>query len=200
MDKFSDFLLEMPMEQGQDLGLLVYEPNNPSIFILMKNSPGLKNAINNYDYETIENAIYGVMNIRSNSKYNALEVNKVWARSGYGPLLYYIAMSYSGKAGLMSSRVEKQVSPEAKSIWSNFHSGVGKDKVNPVPLDSDFRHHPEDYLMNKYVLKSKMNLRNYLLRGKQIVGRDPYGEKFDTIMEVAEGMLDSRMNDIYGRN
>ncbi len=195
MDKFENFLLEMPMQTGNDLGLIAQDPKDPNLLVLIKNIPGLQLALKNYDYDVIENCVFGVMMTRHNTMYRAIEVDKVWARPGFGPLLYYIAMTYAGADGLMSTRVAKQVSDKAKGVWANF---AGSGKVRAVPIETDSPHHPENYLMQKYVLLEPVNVDPYLKRAKSIIGRDPYGEKETTIIEVAEGLLGGEMNKVYG--
>jgi len=199
MDIFSDWLItEMPMQMGGDVGLIVNEQSDPTFFVLIKNSPKLQSALRRSDVEELENSIYGVMSTRQNDKYNAVEVDKVWARQGYGPLLYYIAMSESGSRGLMATRVSNEVSAEAKSVWANFNSGVGKGSVRAIPLDAEgYNHHPEDYLMNKYVMINPMDLSALSKRGKAIIGRDPHGEKLVELLEAAESILGQEMNKIY---
>lgn len=199
MNSFSQYLFtEMPMETGNDVGLIVSEPESPTFFALIKNSYRLQSAIRQTNYEELESHVYGAISTRDNTKYGCIEVDKVWARPGYGPLLYYIIMSEAGQRGVMANRVSGQVSDEAKSVWRNFYSGVGRGLVKAVPLDAEgYNHHSEDYLMKKYVILKPLNLKEFLRKGKSIIGRDPHGEKMNLLIEVADGMLDQQMDKIY---
>lgn len=65
----------------------------------------------------------------------AMEMTRSAAQKGYGPLLYDIAMSFSGK--LVSDR--RNVSSAAKSIWGKYyqknsgvHGGVGKEPLDDI--------------------------------------------------------------------
>ncbi len=188
----------MPMQMGEEVGLILEDPSNPTLFILIKQIAELQQALKESDYDVIERCVVGVMSTRENTLYDALEVDRVWSIPGYGPLLYYIAMTEAGSKGLMSTRVKNQVSGAAKNVWSNFLYGASKDKVRAIPLNSETQHHSEDYLMKKYVLLQPLNLQPYLKRANKIIGRDPHREKTIIIEEVAEGLLGREINKIYG--
>jgi hypothetical protein len=200
MQRFKDWLvLEMPMETGRPgLGLVTYAQPTPTLFVLVQNSPSLRQSFRDSDYDAAKESIVGVLTMRDNEIYQTWEVDRVWAQHGFGPLLYYVAMTYAGGVGLMPNRISGYVSPEAKNVWSQFLNGAGSDKVVATPIvPNNSAHHPEPHLMHKYVLKKKMNLSTLLRAGQRIIGHDPYGERLNFIIETAEAVLQGHIEDLY---
>jgi hypothetical protein len=74
--------------------------------------------------------------------YNGYYVQQVYAKSGWGPLLYELALeivsqrdagwSSAGKAGLTSDRVD--VSDDAQSVWANYSN---RSDVEEMQMDID---------------------------------------------------------------
>lgn len=185
--------LEMPMQTGDNLALAKLDPTLGSgpgeLFVLFDSNSMMRQALKSGDSDEAKNHIYGIMKVRDNTLYDAHEVDSVWARPGYGPLMYLIAMKGSGPRGLMSSRVSDQVTPAAKNVWQNFHSGSGRKFVTHQPLAA--QHHEEDYLNRKYVLKAPLNINGMLSRGKV------NGVSKNTLDEAAEILLSDKMGEIY---
>jgi len=188
MLSFGEYLF-FEMRTGEGLAL-VGEDNN-TFFVLFENNLEFQQALINYDYDKISEHIFGVIELRDNQMYQTMEVDAVWARKGYGPLMYLIALKSVGSYGLTASRV--QVSAGAKEIWRNFYEGVGKKFINAIPLGA--KHHEEGYLNYKYVLKVPYDIGPMLMRGK-VALRDKHGEKRNALMEAAAMVLRQKLGDL----
>jgi len=182
------------METGRNLCLITYEEPRPTLFVIFRNNPEFQRALKNFQPK--DDHIYGVMNLRDNVSLDAWEVDSVWAKSGYGPILYQMAMSKAGSAGLMACRNTSQLSAEAKRVWQQFFDGAGSSFADAVLADGNSRHR-EGYLAYKYIAKKPLNLSPFLSRGKLAIGRDPYGEKLTSFLEDATQLLTHQMRGIY---
>lgn len=76
----------------------------------------------------------GHVRIRHLSSCKAWEVMNSYAREGYGPMLYDVAMEFAGKEGVVPDRGE--VSPAARQLWSYYMKSRRSD-VDWEPLDAD---------------------------------------------------------------
>lgn len=191
------FLLEMPMQWGNNLALFTAGEPHPTEFALFQISSEWNRILHASDVDAAANYLYGIMSLRDNEMYKAWEIDAAWARHGYGPFMCLIAMSLIGNTGLISTRVPGQVSPEMARVWKEFYDGAGKNLVTWVPLE-DAKHHPQDYLNVKYFVKQPINLQPLLRRGKLTFRNDRHGEKQELFHELIDGFLRSRMHDVYG--
>lgn len=195
---FREFVLnEMPMQTGEGLALLV---EGGSMYILFQNSMPFQRALlsQNPENQHLENAIFGVLTIRDNTLYNSDEVDRVWARKGFGPLMYLIAMQNAGKYGLMSSRVTGEVSNDASTVWRNFYEGAGKKFVKVIPLNAEHPHHEVPWLNAKYILKKPFPIGEFIMRGRAAFARDKHSEGRNLFVELADSMLRRKVDDVYG--
>jgi len=165
--------------------------------------PRIASTFKEYDFESAEKYIYGVIDLRFNDKQNAYEVERVIAQQGYGPIMYMIALSAAGNKGLMPTRLRGKVSEEAKNVWKNFYDGKGKQYIkNMVDLKFDDEYnqaynHPEDYLNKKYIITKPVNTYKIYQNNEKILAHDPYGEKKEFVIEAAESVLQNKMRDLY---
>lgn len=90
-------------------------------------------------WDDFEDTVLGFMSFSDSDDCNGVyEVNKVVAKSGYGPYLYDVALHFAkvdGMPGLVPDR--KQVSPAAQRVWA-FYFSKRKD-VDKVPLENPSR-------------------------------------------------------------
>lgn len=193
MLSFCEYLfLEMPMQTGTNLALL---QQGHALSVLFQNNAKLQSLLKKQEMEGLEANFFGVLQVRDNTIFDADEVDAVWAKPGYGPLMYLIGLQTAGKHGLMASRVKSQVTPAAKEIWRQFYQEAGQGFVQPIPLNSE--HHEEPWLKCKYILKKPYNISGFLQKGKMALKNDPFGQKMDLLMEAADGLLRQQMNNIY---
>jgi hypothetical protein len=79
------------------------------------------------------------------------------ADKGYGPMMYDIALSYAGKAGVIPDR--NSVSPAARNIWK-FYITNRKQEIRVYPLASDdecavYAHDQDSWFMDvRYVMRN----------------------------------------------
>ncbi len=196
-----EVLEEAAVENIDDQGLLVFPSLDNPQYIILYNPTIAKPLLRGMDFDKIERIHNGVLELRFNSKHSALEVEQIWAKSGFGPTLYRIAgqlAARTGAAGIMPTSIRGQVSDEAKSVWSNFNSGVGSSYLEPTQYDG---RHEEDYLNSIYSLKNgapTISLDKAIAKHKRVLSADRYGEYETAILETADSALRGAMTQIYG--
>ncbi len=88
--------------------------------------------------EDVEEALVGGITVEKRG--SGYTVGDVWARHGYGPLMYLIALDYTGP--VLGLKPNHEISDEAQSVWNRFkHDGQPKrwdrneavDYFLPVP-------------------------------------------------------------------
>jgi hypothetical protein len=79
-------------------------------------------------------SILGYIKMAFSSECNAIEVLESAAIKGYGPLMYDIAMAYSGKKGIMSDR--DATSSSAQNVW-NFYYTKRRSELKIIKLPED---------------------------------------------------------------
>ena len=106
--------------------MVLYVEDDGMFLVLYIPSPGFKESLTNSDYEDTSDAVLGTVDMRENSTYKSNEIGSIFAKPGYGPLLYQLAMTVSGKFGLMPTRQSTKITDAAKAVWKNFFDGKGK--------------------------------------------------------------------------
>lgn len=185
---------EMAMQWGNSLALFL----QGNFIALYQIGSDLRKAITESDYDKFAGFMYGVMTLRDNTLYKTKEVESVWARPGYGPFLYLIAMTVAGKDGLAANRVRGQVTPAANDVWRNFFEGAGKNYVTPIPLNN--AHHPEEWLNHKYVINTPIQIQTMVRKSDVIFRRDVHGELKAGFYDMADSLLSNQMRSIYGES
>lgn len=203
MEGFKGWLLtEMPMQSGRGLAAV----QEGGLVVIFKPTMRLKRAVASQNADLLWNRahvdVVGILEIRDNSLYQSLEVERIWAQKGYGPLLYMIGMSTDPERGMMPTRVQQHISDPAKNVWQQFSQGKGQHLVTPQDAVNDegspASHHPEPYLNQKYVInKPHPEFGNMIARGQQFFQDDKYGEKKTNFIEFADGYLKHQMDQIY---
>lgn len=76
-------------------------------------------------------------------------LDKVYAKTGFGPLIYLIAMDEAGVSGLVPD-LEGHKNESSEKVWKEFYLGEGSDWVTV----EEFNHpiHEEDYLNSKLTI------------------------------------------------
>jgi hypothetical protein len=177
--------------------MALYVDDGDTFIILYNPTAELKTGITDYDYDETSDDVLGLVTTRWNESYQVIEIDSIFAKSGYGPLVSQILMSRYKKEGIAMNRSPSFVSDEAKSMWKEFFDGKGSDLVNKEKIDSEFPHHKEDYLNYKFFLKKPIRLSKQVGNHKKFIGDDPYGETETAFVEFADHLLTNKMNDIY---
>jgi hypothetical protein len=155
-------------------------------------------ALQNYDYEKIGEFVLGVVDLRFNEKYDAYEIQRIYAVKGYGPLLYRVAIQHAGQKGLIPDQTGR-VTPAAKRVWHSFYSGKGAQYVDKEPLkDVEFNRNEEEYLRVKLFAKTKINISNAKRMHSIVMKKDRYGEMLTALEEAADVLIRDKIHDIYG--
>lgn len=121
-------ILEMPMKMPSDLG--------SNVFIVIDDISNLSFEVSMYDSESGQ--AFGELNARkimspkNGCPIGTYEIFYVEAVSGYGPLLYDIAIEWASSSGegLMSDR--ESVSADARSVWSKYFND--RPDIIKIPL------------------------------------------------------------------
>lgn len=152
-------------EQGAKRSFVLYKPEE------------LQRALEDSSYEKRLNLnpgklIVGVIDITRRVKCDgAWVVNTVAAEKGFGPLMYDIAFSSVGEAGLISDR--DTVSNSARKIWK-YIGAYRKDEFTFHPIDPNnddciFPERQETYLNFRYVLNQPIGTNNLVSRSNQFL-------------------------------
>lgn len=172
-------------------------PDDHTIILYSANAE-TREAMNNWEYEKLREAINGIINIQEVTRdYN--HVTRVVAKKGFGPLLYYMAMAKWG--WLAPYFREEEVTLPAKAVWKKFseHATIKKiDTANPI--------HKEDYLNKAYMIdnttknKTLNILNNALQMGETFLESASIdkAEAFNLIWEIADAVGREGMQSVYG--
>lgn len=153
---------------------------------LYKADDELQEALESYDMEGCESKIMFVFGIKED-----MYMDAVWARKGFGPIAYKVAMQMQGT--LAPNWMESQVTKQAQTVWKEFFDGKGSKDVKLEligPSEDNYRHY-------WYSLKRKLNYSKNEKIDANFIGSDQYGEKRGMMDEMAEGILRQSMRGIY---
>jgi len=153
---------------------------------LYKADDELAQALDEYDMEGMESKILFVFGIKEN-----MYMDAVWARKGYGPIAYKVAMEMQGT--MAPNWMESQVTKQAQNVWKEFFDGKGSKDIKLEfigPSEDNYRHY-------WYHLKKKLPLNTNKRIDDKFIGPDKYGEKRGMMAELAEGILRQSMRGIY---
>lgn len=166
------------VDQATQNGMALYfsDKGNFRSFILY--NPGeLQRALEDPAYEkrlhlNPGKLIVGVIDISHRTKCDgAWVVNVVAAQKGFGPLMYDIAFSSVGKAGLISDR--DTVSNSARKIWKYIgafrKSEFSFFPINPDNYDCIFPERRETYLNYRYVLNQPVDTGRLIQRSNEFL-------------------------------
>jgi hypothetical protein len=195
------FYTEMAMQSGKGLAAV----QEGGLMVVFNPTARLKKAVQAQDdtlWEGGEVDVMGILEMRENSLYQSSEVERIWARPGYGPMLYMIGMSTDPERGLMPTRVQQHISEPAKNIWQQFASGKGQQFVTPHDAPDEQgqlpAHHPEPFLNKRYTINQPHpEFSNMLMKGEQFFSNDRYGEHKTHFIEFADAYLKQQMDQIY---
>jgi len=190
-----DYLEEDAVMDISSIGL--FDSENDDMLALY-NPQIAQEGLKDYDGEKITSSIFGVLTYRDSKDIRkAIEVHKVSATKGYGPILYLLAMQKAKqrKRGLIPYHTPDLVSVEAKNVWKNFFEGKGKELVIKRKVEKDL--HQEEYLNYMYSNKENKDLSSSLNLTTQLLKDDPYKEKKDLLVEAFAGYVENAMRKLY---
>jgi hypothetical protein len=156
---------------------------------LYKNDDELAGALESYDMTDMEDKILFVFGIKEDMGMNVFDA--VYAKRGYGPVAYKTAMTLvSTMAPVQDSRITKG----AEKVWKEFYNGKGSKEVHIETWGSS-----EDMMWKRstYSLKKPLNLSKNIKEHENFIGKDPYGERISMLDELADGVLISKMGELY---
>jgi len=167
--------------------------------------PGLRRN----DEQKVRPALLGVMDLGWSSQNKAYTVDQSWAKKGYGPIMYRLAMQYAQSdqphVGLMPTPIRNQVSPEAENVWKNFYDGLGSTSVTHKKSEQSrgkSPNHDKEHLDRVYFSKEPIiGLEQALANSEKMFAKqvDPYGERRMTLVEAAAFHIRGEMDKIYNK-
>lgn len=201
MLEFKKYLTEMAMQTGKGLAAV----REGGIIVVFRPTTKLRRAVSKLDAEIMwdnSDDIMGILEVRDNRLYQSMEVERIWAKPGFGPLLYLIGMSAEPDRGLMPTRVKQHISDPAKEVWKQFSQGKGQQYVTPHDApDAEGnlpQHHDEPFLNKKYIINAPYpEFDAMITRGQRFFADDPYQEKINHFIEFADSYLKHQMDQIY---
>lgn len=156
--------------------------------IIYEITPEFSEAIDNYELLNYDNNIKAVFGIKEDNYIDA-----IWARKGYGPVAYKIAIQLA-KDGFLSPNWDRsRITKSAMNVWKEFYDGKGSEDVIKKLEGAD----ETNYLNYTYKLKNKLDLSKNINLHNKFIGKDPYKERIDQLLELGEGLLTKSMRSIY---
>jgi len=162
-----------------------------------------------HDEAKVRPALLGVMDLGWSSQNKAYTVDQSWAKKGYGPVMYRLAMQAAHDdqphVGLMPTPIRNQVSPEAENIWKNFYDGLGSASVTHKRSEQSrgkSPNHDKEHLDRIYFSKEPIvGLEQAIANNDEIFTKqaDPYGEQKMTLVEAAAFHIRDEMGKIYNK-
>ena len=184
MKTFREIVLN---EAAKNLGKYALRVDKQLTYLYINDSE-LKEALESYDMEGMEDKILFVFGIKQDMGLNVFDA--VYAQKGYGPIAYKTAMQI---AGSLAPTQDNRITPSAQKVWKEFFDGKGSKEVEKELFGST----EGNWQRYEYKLKKNINLSNNIKAHKQFIGDDPYNEKSDMLNELADGLLVGNMRDIY---
>jgi len=162
--------------------------------VILYDYEAMKKAIQTSNLDSFKLAIVGAIETRDNIKFGAYEVSSVWARKGYGPILYLLAVDFADIHGLIPNQNPSHLSSSAKKIWKMFYEHPDKVLVEPLKQKTL---NTEPYLKIKLLKKIKIGKDVAIANHLKLVKNDKYGEILNSIVETADSILNSQMTSLY---
>lgn len=185
---FKNWFLSEAMRYGDNLALF----KESNFLCLYRTGSEIPRILRTWS-DSLEDYLYGAIDLRDNSTYQTWEIDSIWAKPGYGPYLYLVGMTVAGDRGLAPNRA--LISEPAKKVWQKFYES---NLATAIPLpEGAWKHHKEPYLNYKYTINSPINLSKMIARSNITFRNDKDGELRETFWEMAEGILKDKMSDIY---
>lgn len=146
-------------------------------------------------YDNINDAILAGMEVEeSETQEGVYEISGVWAKDGFGPILYMIAMELYG-----SITPANKITKDDKNVWRNFYDGKGSKFVTFSSLpDPESAYHDEEYLNLSYDLSKRIKLNKSIKNHKEFIKNDKYGEIETSLLEAIDSKIINAMRNIYG--
>ena len=172
-------------------------------FIVLYDYTGVLGYIRKAVYEDpdkydIEKYIVGVA--RLGFREGHVTIEEIWAKKGYGPVLYRLAIEQSGRHGITPSKIRGEVSDAASNVWKQFYDeeGKGSQYVRHEPLEKKI--HDVEWLDSVYYSDGdEIKKEKAISKHNKIFSpsRDPYEEMFTHFLETADSKLGQEMGEIY---
>jgi hypothetical protein len=185
MKTFKELALLTEAAKGLENYALVMDEQLSYLYI---NDSELQEALESYDMENMDEKILFVFEIKQDMGLNVFDA--VYAKKGYGPIAYKIAMQLMGE---MAPTQDSRITKSAQRVWKEFFDGKGSKDVNKELFGSS----EGNWQRYSYSLKKELNYVKNTKNHDVFIGEDLYDEKKDLIKEMADGLLINSMRAIY---
>jgi len=191
--KQTSCISEAAVEDISELGLYI-----DGTYIILYERKGVGDHVKHLVGDEIEPFIKGVIRLGWEGGQKVFKIEEIWAKKGYGPTLYRIAIQHAGRNGLMPSPHRGQVSSAAQNVWKEFYDGKGSDFVD-VKKSTDDNHGVEHLDSIYYSNGPRINTSKAEQNHSEIFNKaeDPFEERLTTLIETADSVLGEavRMNE-----
>ena len=195
--KQTSCISEAAVEDISELGLYI-----DGTYIILYDQEGVGDQVEQTDFggdgDKIKPFIKGVIRLGWEGGQKVFKIEEIWAKKGYGPTLYRIAIQHAGRNGLMPSPHRGQVSSAAQNVWKEFYDGKGSDFVD-VKKSTDDNHGVEHLDSIYYSNGPRINTSKAEQNHSEIFNKaeDPFEERLTTLIETADSVLGEavRMNE-----
>lgn len=170
--------IAVPFEdiKQSEMALKVIKHGTQILLILYRPSM-LTKYVQTWEQEDLDGLIVGMINLVPSEESNKIyEVKAIAAESGYGPVMYDIAMSYIKPNYLMADR--SHVSDAARKVWAyTFNNRLSEYDTIKIGKDSkwmDSEDKEVPFLNLAYKIKKELSITSSVItRDKQFFANEP---------------------------
>lgn len=172
-----------------EIALKVIKNGDQALLMLYRPSALIK-YFQTWEQQDLDQLIVGMINLVPSEESNKIyEVKAIAAESGYGPVMYDIAMTYIEPKYLMADR--SHVSDAARKVWEyTFNNRLSEYDILKVGQDSkwlDKEGNEIPFLNLAYRLKKKLSIYSSVItRDKQFFANEPKRNKREEMLTTLE--------------
>jgi len=151
--------------------------NGTQVLLILYRPSALTKYLQTWEQEDLDQLIVGMINLVPSEESNKIyEVKAIAAESGYGPVIYDIAMSYIKPNYLMADR--SHVSVAARKVWAyTFNNRLSEYDTIKIGKDSkwmDSEGKEVPFLNLAYKIKKELSITSSVItRDKQFFANEP---------------------------
>ena len=164
--------------------------NGGQVLLVLYRPSALIRYVQEWEQEVLDQLVVGMINLVPSEESNKIyEVKAIAAESGYGPVMYDMAMSYIAPKYLMADR--KDVSDAARRVWAHtFENRLSEYDTIQVSEESKWKDKEGKELPSlnlAYRLRKKLPIySSVLIKDKQFFANEPKRNKREEMLTTLE--------------
>ena len=172
-----------------EIALKVFKNSDQAMLVLYRPSALIK-YFQTWEQEVLDQLVVGMINLVPSEQSNKIyEVKAIAAESGYGPVMYDIAMSYIAPKYLMADR--KEVSDAARKVWKyTFENRLSEYDTIEVSEEDKWKDNQGQEVLSlnlAYRLKKKLSIYSSVVtRDKQFFANERDRNKREEMLTTLE--------------